>query len=400
MEEKVKFFEKENTIRYLSSLACILISLLIGFLILVFMSPSNAGFEFGVLITGGIRYQGLQGFFNILKKTAPLLCCGLAICFAYKTGMFNIGVAGQYVMGVFGCLMFAIQFNMPWIVCLIVAILFGAIWAAIPGILKAFCNVNEVIGGIMLNWISLFFVNYSFQTYLSGCLDITKGMKTYNLSQVNAKALIPSMNFGSAELSISIILAVLTAILVWFVMSKTTLGFELRASGLNRFATKYAGMNEKRNIILSMAIAGGLAGLGGGLYYLSGLEEWSASLSNSLPSVPWNGIVVAFVGQLSPIATILSSLFISLLMHGARFMTQTIYPAEIADLVTGIIVYLSGLTSFVIYLVKKHKDTIKMQIQLFNDKLKNRIQDNHEKIKKKLAKDNKNMDKTEKGGKE
>lgn len=398
MEKKVNFFGKENTIKYLSSLVCIFISLLIGFLVLIFMSPSDAGTEFGVLITGGLKYQGLQGFFNILKKTAPLLCSGLAICFAYKTGIFNIGVAGQYVMGVFGGLMFAIQFKMPWAVCLLMAIVFGAIWGAIPGILKSFCNVNEVICGIMLNWISLFFVNYSFQTYLSGCLDVTKGMKTFALGKVNSSAIIPSINFGGNQLSLSIIFAIVFAVLVWFVMSKTTLGFELRASGLNRHATRYAGMNEKKNIILSMAIAGGLAGLGGGLYYLSGLEEWSAALSNSLPSVPWNGIVVAFVGQLSPIATIISSLFISFLMHGARFMSQSIYPAEIADLVTGIIVYLSGLTTFVIYVVKKHKDTIGTKIQFFNSKVKNKVTDNHKKIKEKFQKNDKKTDITGKGG--
>ena len=395
MKEKANFFEKENTIKYLSSLVCILISLLIGFLILVFMSPGDAATEFGVLITGGIKYQGLQGFFNILKKTAPLLCSGLAICFAYKTGIFNIGVAGQYVMGVFGGLMFAIKFNMSWPVCLLMAMLFGAIWGAIPGLLKSFCNVNEVIGGIMLNWISLIFVNYSFQTYLSSCLDITKGSKTYELLKANPSAIIPSMNFGDSQLSISIFFAIFFAILVWFIMGKTTLGFELRASGLNRHATRYAGMNEKRNIVLSMAFAGALAGLGGGLYYLSCLEEWSAAISTNLPAVPWNGIVVAFVGQLSPIATIISSLFISLLMHGARFMSQSIYPAEIADLVTGIIVYLSGLTTFVIYLVKKYKDTIKMKGELFNTKFKTKILNNHQKIKNKLSKDN-NIDKTNK----
>ena len=395
MKEKVNFFHRDGTIKFLSSLACVLVSLLIGFLILVFMSPSDAGSEFGVLISGGLEFQGIQGFFDILKKTAPLLCSGLAICFAYKTGMFNIGVAGQYVMGVFGGLVFAIQFKMPWFVCVLISMLFGAIWAAIPGILKSFCNVNEVIGGIMLNWISLFFVNYSFQTYLSSCLDITKGSKTYNLSQVNSSALIPTMNFGDAKLSISIIFAVFAAVLVWFIMSKTVLGFELRASGLNKFATRYAGMNEKRNIVLSMAIAGALAGLGGGLYYLSGLEEWSAGLSSSLPSVPWNGIVVAFVGQLSPLATIFSSLFISFLMHGSRFMTQTIYPAEIADLITGIIVYLSGLTTFVIYIVKKHKT----EIDNFNKNIYLKIKSSVDKIKTNIENKSKKNDEKNKGGK-
>lgn len=363
MEENVKSknfliplkrtFTSSGALKTYSSIICILVSLLIGLIVLLCMSPEDALYEFFVMLTGGIEYFKSEGVAAILAKTAPLLCCGLAIVFANKTGMFNIGVAGQYTIGVFASLMFALQFKLPWYVCILAAMVLGAIWATIPGLLKAYCNVNEVISGIMLNWIALFFTNYSFQTYLNDCVDITKGSKTYVISQINPSGALPKIG-DSSYLTIAVIFAFIAALIVWFIMAKTTLGYQLKASGLNKDATRFAGMKEKRNIIVSMAISGALAGLGASLYYLAGLEEWSVQLSNSLPSVPWNGIVVAFVGQLSPIGTIFSSLFVSTISHGSIAMTQTIFPAEIADLVTGVIVYLSGLTNLVVILLNKY----------------------------------------------
>ena len=367
MEKTKKFFtelpkrtlnllKSQGAFKTYSSIICIVISLFIGIIFLLCMDPANALPEFGNLITGGLKF-GSANFFAILAKTAPLLCCGLSIVFANKTGMFNIGVAGQYTIGILGSLMFALQFNSPWYVCILMAMVFGAIWAALPGLLKAFCNVSEVISGIMLNWIALFFTNYSFQTYLNGCVDITQGSKTYDLDKINLGAKIPDLGLSSSTggyFTIAIFIALIAAIIVWFIMSKTTLGFQLKASGLNKDATKYAGIKEKRNIIISMAISGSLAALGASLYYLAGLEEWSVQASTALPQVPWNGIVVAFVGQLSPIGAIFASIFTTLISHGSRFMLQTSFPAEIGDFITGLIVYLSGLTNLAVILVNKY----------------------------------------------
>lgn len=357
------FYKTDGFIKFLSSVLCVIASLLICFIVLVILDIPN-GCEnvfyefFSVMLTGGLTFSGSQGFFDILAKTAPLLCCGLSICFAYKTGMFNIGAAGQYVMGMFGGLLFALKFNCHWSICLLMAMIFGALWGALPGILKAFFNVSEVIGGIMLNWIGLFFVNYSWQTYLRDCLDGTKGYKT--LSVAYKAGHIPTIDFKSGDtLSITIIFALIAALLVWFIMNKTRLGFELRASGLNKEATRYAGMNEKRNIILSMAISGALAGLAGGLYYLSGIAQWEGTVSTSLPGVPWNGIVVAFIGQINPLGTVVSSVFISFISEGAKFMTQNVFPSEVADLVTGIIVYLSGLSTFFVSVIRNRRNNKK-----------------------------------------
>lgn len=346
----------DGAIKLYSSLGCIIISMIIGLIILIAIDPMNAFPEFLNLIAGGMTF-GSTSFFAILANAAPLLCCGLSIVFANKTGMFNIGVAGQYVIGIFGTFLFALQFDCPWFVCLLMAMVFGAIWGMIPGLLKAYFNVSEVLSGIMLNWIALFFTNYSFQTYLSSCVNIRDGSKTFRLAEANPSALLPDWSLRSSTggyFSISIIIAIIAALIIAFIIRKTTLGYQLKASGLNKDATRYAGIKDKRNIIISLAISGALAGLGASLYYLADLEQYSVQASSSLPQLPWNGIIVGFLGQLSPLGTIFATLFTSLITQGSRFMLQQSFPAEIADIISGIIVYGSGLTTFLIYIANKY----------------------------------------------
>lgn len=345
-----------------SSLIAIGISLIISLIIFFFISPIDAIYEFSVLITGGLTYFGIEGFFDILANAAPLICCGLGVLFAYKTGLFNIGGAGQYVMGSFAALMFTLQFDCNWFVALLMSMVFGAVWGVIPALLKAFCKVNEVISGIMLNWISLFFVNYSFQTYLKKCVSIQQGSKTFEIS---GKYKLPDLGlsdvFGN-NFTIAIFIALLMVVIIWIILDKTTLGYQIKASGLNGHATRYAGINEKANLVITMAIAGALAGLGGSLFYLAGLEQWSVQASSSLPGVPWNGIVVAFISQLSPFAAIFVSIFISFIAQGSVAMSQSIFPAEFGDLITGIIVYLSGLSSVIMMFLtnRKKKKEVKL----------------------------------------
>ncbi|MCQ2752917.1 MAG: ABC transporter permease [Bacilli bacterium] len=352
-----------------SSLICVAFGLLLGFIIMLCLSPDIAGTDFLMLITGGLVYYGSEGFGNILATLAPLLCCGVAIIFAYKTGIFNIGAAGQYTLGAFGALLFAILFKCHWTVCLLMAIIFGALWGVIPALLKTFCHVNEVISGIMLNWIGLFFVNYSMQTYAKGMVDSGDSFQTYQFwlsssgDAYNPLGKLP--NLGATSLgdcfSIAIFIAIIVAIIAFIVMEKTTFGYQLKASGYNRSATKYAGINAKKNAILTMAISGGIAGLGAGLYYLSGIERWSAVSSSILPQVPWNGIIIAFIAQMNPIGAIFASGFLSLLSIGATATSQSVFPKEIADLITSIIVYASGLTAITLRIVPWIKNKIQLK---------------------------------------
>lgn len=359
----VKTLKSPGAVKVYSSLICVALGLLIGFIVLIAINPSQGPSNFFNMITGfmfgGTSKANIRNLFGVLAKAAPLICVGLSVGFSFKTGMFNIGVAGQYVIGMFASLVGGIFFKLPWYLCILLAILAGGIYGAIPGLLKAKFNVNEVIGGIMLNWIALFFVNYSFQTYLKDCINYQQGVKTYTLASSNPSALIPDFGLkGSlgSYFSIAILIAIVVAIIMWFILSKTTLGYQLKASGYNKEATKYAGMNEKRNIVLSLAISGALAGLGASLYYLADIEQWQAGISNALPQMPWNGIVVAFIGQLNPIGIIFASIFTSMISHGARFMNQLIYPAEFGNLITGIIIYFSGLAAFSITLIRRYLD--------------------------------------------
>jgi len=344
-----KTFTGTSANKLYSSLFCIVVGLLIGFLVMVALSPANAGFDFIMLISGGIKYYGVWGVGNILATFAPLLCAGVGVIFAYKTGIFNIGAAGQYCLGAFGALIFSLYFKQHWTVCLLMAMVFGALWACIPAILKVFCKVNEVISGIMLNWIGLFFVNYSLQTYLSSIVNSGNSYKTFAIKDVSPISVLP--NFGAdqqvigSNFSCAFLIAIIIAIVAFIVMEKTTFGFQLKASGYNRHATKYAGINAKKNCILTMAISGAIIGLGAGLFYLAGIEEWSATVSSALPQVPWNGIIVAFIAQMSPIGGIFASCLLAIISTGATATTQSVFPKEISDLITSIIVYLSGLTA-------------------------------------------------------
>lgn len=358
-----KTFTGNGACKAYSSIACVLIGLLIGFLIMVCLSPADAVYDFGMMITGGLKYYELEGFGNILATMAPLLCCGVGIIFAYKTGIFNIGAAGQYVLGSFGAIVFALQFHLPWYVCILMAMVFGAIWGVIPALLKVFCNVNEVISGIMLNWIGLFFVNYSYQTYLSELVDPANSFKTKVISTMSPSSVLP--NFGAnAEVigktfSCAFLIAIIVAVVAFILMERTTFGYQLKASGYNRHATKYAGINAKKNAIITMAISGAIIGLGAALYYLAGVEEWSAQISTVLPQVPWNGIIVGFIAQLNPIGAIFASGFLSLISVGSTATSQSVFPKEISDLITAVIVYLSGLTAITLRFIPWIKAKLK-----------------------------------------
>jgi len=355
-----KAFDSNAAHKIYSSLICVIFGLVIGFIIMLCLSPVDAVVDFPMLITGGLVFYGSEGFGNILATMAPLLVCGVAIIFAYKTGIFNIGAAGQYIMGSFIALVFALFFKTHWTVCLIMAFLGGALWGTIPALLKTYCKVNEVISGIMLNWIALLFVNYSYQTYLSSIVSAGSGFQTLVIKEANPNAVLPNMGLTALgdNFSIAILIAIAVAIIAIVVIEKTTFGYQLKASGLNHDATKYAGMNAKKNTILTMAISGGLAGLGAALYYLSGIECWTATASTTLPQVPWNGIIVAFIAQMNPIGGIFASLFMSFISIGATATSQSVFPKEIGDLITAVIVYLSGLTAVTIRFVPWIKEHI------------------------------------------
>ena len=341
---------KNNAVQsLLCSLICVILGVFIGYIVLLFINPNGAGKAILAVVKnfffypeGPTRAKYLGG---TLVKTAPLVMCSLSILFAYKVGLFNIGVAGQYVAGAGACLYAGLAWQCPWYVCLILAIIAGAVFGAIAGMLKAYCNVNEVISGIMLNWIGLYTVNFLLTNVKEAASPYTN-----NLGSFNASALLPTLGldklFGNNQyVTIAIPLAILAAIIIAIVLERTKFGYELKATGNNKNAAKYCGMREKQNIIITLVIGGGLAGMGAALLYLTGMEQWSCSQS-SVPGMGFNGIAAAFLGCLDPIGSLLSSFFIQHITNGGGYVDKTMYCSQISDLISSIIIYLCGFVLF------------------------------------------------------
>lgn len=348
----------------IAALICIVIGLIFGLVFLFILDAEHAWKEgFVPIIQAGFRNVGNETLKKVgmnwatvgqeIVEAAPLIMTGLSVAFAFKTGLFNIGAAGQYTVGAFGGLFCAIVLHLPWWACLLAATLFGALWGAIPGLFKAYLNINEVITSIMFNWIGLYAVNTLIYNRGNGVMYNLKQSQTYALKDVSPRSLIPSKLFGwdmygtfkYGSISIAIFLAILVAVVILVILNKTTFGYELKACGHNASAAKYAGINEKRSIVLAMVIAGALAGFGAGLYYLAGGAQWDPQNSTALPSAGFDGISVALLASLNPVGCIFSGLFISHLSTGGAQMTQIYFPSEIADVVSGIIIYLCAFSS-------------------------------------------------------
>ena len=333
----------------LASLVCVVLGLFLGYVVLLAINPAGAGEAILTVIKNFLTYNRpssqLKYLGNTLVKTAPLLMCALSILFAYKVGLFNIGAAGQYCMGAALSLYAALGLGWGWLPCLIAAMLGGAVLGAISGLLKSYCNVNEVISGIMLNWITLYLTNMLLTTVKEDTSPYT-----LVLSTTNPSALLPSLGIGALfdnnqYVGFALPLSLVMALLVWVVLGRTKFGYELKATGFNKNAAKYCGMAEKRNVILSLMISGALAGMGAALLYLTGYEQWQCSTS-SVPAMGFNGIAAAFLGGLNPLSTMLASFFIQHITAGGAYVDKSLYCAQISDLISSIIIYLCGFVLF------------------------------------------------------
>jgi len=344
-----KLMKKPGMQSFVASVICILLGLLVGYIVLLFINPQGAGESMLNVIKNFMTWsrpeKQIKQFGNTLAKTMPLLMCSLSILFAYKVGLFNIGAAGQYVAGACASLYAALAWNWGWLPCMIFAIVCGSLLGAIVGFLKAYCNVNEVISGIMLNWIILYGTN----TILAVVKE-TSSPYTMQMSSYGKQALLPSLGLGklfsnNQYVTIAIPLSVIIAVLVMIVLDKTKFGYELRATGLNKNAAKYCGMKEKRNMILSLVISGALAGIGAAFFYLTGYEQWECTKA-SVPGMGFNGIAATFLGGLNPIGTIFASFFIQHITLGGAYVDKTMYCSQISDLIAAIIIYLCGFVLF------------------------------------------------------
>ncbi len=345
-----KILKNDAVQSLIASFICIIIGMLVGYFVLLAIEPNGAAEAILDIAKNFLGYNKpatqMKHMGTTLVKTAPLVMCSLSVLFSYKVGLFNIGAAGQYVIGSCACLYAALGLGFGWFPCMIFAAAAGALMGVISGALKTYLNVNEVISGIMLNWIGLYFTNM----VLAGVKD-TASAYTYTLKAKAQQAILPSAGLneifnGNKYVSIAIPLAVIFAIIVWVVLEKTKFGYELKATGFNKNAAKYCGMAEKRNIIVSLAISGALAGLAGSFMYQTDLEQWQVTIS-SVPGMGFNGIAAAFLGGLSPIGSIFASFFIQHITDGGSHVDLSVYCSQISSLISSLIIYLCGFVGFV-----------------------------------------------------
>ena len=349
MKQNKNILKNPGVQSLLTSLLCILLGLFIGYLVLLLINPTGAWGAITNVMKNFLTYSSakaqLKYLGNTLVRTAPLLMCSLSVLFVYKVGLFNIGTAGQYVAGACACLYAALYLHWHWLPCMLLAIAAGALLGVISGLLKSSFNVSEVISGIMLNWIALYITNM----LLTNVKEATSPY-TYQLKAEGPQAILPQISLskllsGNQYVTIAIPIAIVCAVVIWVVLSKTLFGYELKATGNNPNAAKYCGMAEKRNIILTLAIGGALAGLGASLLYQTGYEQWQCTYS-SVPSMGFNGIAAAFLGGLSPIGSIFASFFIQHITAGGAYVDKSLYCSQISDLISAIIIYLCSFVLF------------------------------------------------------
>lgn len=344
---------------FLASLIAILIGLLVGFIIILIANPSQALRAMSILLRGGF-YKGLRSTGQVFYGAVPIMMTGLSVAFAFKCGNFNIGTTGQFTVGGFTALLLAntlygiVPEGILWIICLIAAGVAGALWALIPGILKAYQNVNIVISGIMFNYI--------------GMLLSIEGVKAFIYDSAGArseisKIAIPKFGlnkiFTGSDVNGGIIIAILLCVVAWIILNKTTFGYELKACGYNPDGSKYAGMSEKKIVILSMAIAGFFSGIGGGLVYIAGTGKALYTSETLLPE-GFSGISVALLGMNNPLGCILSATFISFITVGGNYMQACSIPIEIIDVISAVIIYFSSFALLIrMFVENKMKKTEK-----------------------------------------
>lgn len=334
-----------------SSLFAIFIGLLFGFIVLLISNPSEAVQGFTIILKGGFNTNA-KGLGQVLYFATPLIMTGLSVGFAFKTGLFNIGAAGQFIMGAFAAVYIGVKWTfLPapfhWMVAILGAALIGGLWALIPGLMKAYLNVHEVISTIMMNYIGMYMANFLIKATV---YDSKKALSMNTApSSVLPKGGLDYVFYNPlgngkdlSTVNSGIWIAILIAIVMYIILNKTTFGYELKACGFNKHASRYAGINEKRNIVLSMVIAGALAGVGGALLYLSGANGRHIKVVDVLAVEGFNGIPVALLGLSNPIGIIFSAIFISYITQGGNYMQTLDFVPEVIDIIIACIIYFSA----------------------------------------------------------
>lgn len=357
MKERVKNKERRSpNIGVMSSIFAIVVGLIFGFIILLISNPSQALEGFWTILTGALT-RGTEGIGQVFYYATPIIMTGLSIGFAFKTGLFNIGGSGQFIMGALAAVYVGIKFtslgHVHWCVALLASAIAGAIWAVVPGLLKAYCNVNEVISAIMMNYIGMYVVNH-----IVGKSSLLYDTLRNQSKPIASTAVIPKMGldkiFTDSYVNGGFIIALVFVVVVHIILNKTKFGYELKAVGFNRDASKYAGINETKSIVLSMAISGALAGIAGGLLYLAGSGKY-IEVVDVLAEEGFTGISVALLGLSSPFGILFAAIFIAFITEGGFYMQLYEFSPEIIDIIISVIIYFSAFALIVKSFIEKKR---------------------------------------------
>jgi ABC-type uncharacterized transport system permease subunit len=333
----MNYLRKFNAESILLPIAAIVLGLLVGAIIMILggYDPIAAYTALLERAFGSLYYTG-----ETIRVITPLILTGLAVAFAFRTGLFNIGAEGQFLMGSLASLYVGIQWTfLPSIIHAAAAVLAGALagafWGALVGYAKAWRGVHEVITSIMLNWIALYVMNYIIKLNF-----VPQGQQRSVEIADSAVLNIPFITalFDNARLNFGFLIALFAAGLFHYYLFRTKGGFELRSVGLNRHASQYAGMNVNGGIVRAMAISGGFAGIAGATEVL-GVFHYQSLLSVS-PGYGFQGIAVAMIGGTAALGTVLGAILMGILTFGAAGMSfGADVPVELVNIVIALIIF-------------------------------------------------------------
>ncbi len=351
---KNKDYERQATI--LSPIVSIILGLLVGFILLLILGYDAVEGYKNLFLGGikGIEVGNLRRFANTLSQMTPLIFTGASVAFAFRTGLFNIGATGQFLFGGFVAVVLGVHLDLPRfilpIVCVIGAGVAGGIWGAVPGILKAKFNINEVVICIMMNYTALWLVQLFSKMIIPDTVYYpTQSAQISPKASLKAEWLTNLTNNSSMSMAFFIGIGVLVA--MYIILEKTTFGYELKAVGYNKNAAKYAGIKVNKNIVMAMVISGAMAGMGGAAYYIGFTDHIRYAV---LLSYGFDGIAVALLGLVSPIGVFLSSFLFGFLKNGGAFMeSSTKVPKEIVSIFVASIIYFSAISLIIKNIILK-----------------------------------------------
>ena len=353
MEKKKNLTTIISENRFIHTIFCVILGFLVGAIFLVVMGL-DVGAAYGRLLKS---LSNIKNISYVIVYSIPYIVTGLSVAFSFKTGVFNIGAEGQFVVGSMAACVIGILVPAPAIVlvplCLLAAAAAGALWGFIVGVLKTKWGINEVLSMIMFNWIAFYLSNYIVSIpaiHSEGAAEATK-----NVSDA-ARILLPegireALGLASTT-NWGIILAGLFAIVIYLIIEKTTLGYELKAVGFNRHAAEYGGINVNRAMLTALSISGALAGMGGAVQ-LMGMGQ-RISVFAGQEGYGFDGIVVALIGSSNPLGVVIAGIFYGALKYAGSKLNLIGAPSEVIKIITGTVVFFIAI-SHIFKIVKKRK---------------------------------------------